>query len=451
MAVLKSETTYYVGAFEKTTRACVTDAGGSATESVERTRVGPVLHVKRTPCGNSSADTGRDRVPALRPPGLVGLDHETRRGAELLALAHDPHGERRKPDWTRRLSQAEIETLAADHGDRTSRGFTGHEHLDRTGLVHMNGSPVRPAARPVPEPRPDRREPGRRSAMESVQLRREQPAELRRPERTDVLRPRPAMLAACGLRARRAADWGGGDGGGYSTRTVSGWSAYVTFGVYYEIVRIWSSVSVSRWDAGVEGGGSWGSTGDTFWEDVQRSVIYPIVQFFFWSFQVVEQGRRPEPATGHSAHSGNGQPMTRPTDKRRTAGRFQVPVTYLLIIPTRASNTVRMVGCLTECAVRLGIALQNVGVDISGSGEHRPTHTHDPNPAIHQPSAKALADFLEDELGRPQILRRSVRWTIEDFKDREAIIYFAHPERGGDRLLGHIDVISGRTRRKPVL
>ena len=76
----------------------------------------------------------------------------------------------------------------------------------------------------------------------------------------------------------------------------------MTFGVYYEIVRIWSSVSVSRWDAGVEGGGSWGSTGDTFWEDVQRSVIYPIVQFFFWSFQVVEQGAANEPATGHSPH-----------------------------------------------------------------------------------------------------------------------------------------------------
>ena len=46
-------------------------------------------------------------------------------GSELVSLAHDPHGERRRPDWTRRLSEAETGALASDHPDRTSRGFTG--------------------------------------------------------------------------------------------------------------------------------------------------------------------------------------------------------------------------------------------------------------------------------------------------------------------------------------
>ena len=54
--VMKSETTYYVGAFEKRTRACTLGEGESATEStqsVERTRVGPVLHVRRFACGST--------------------------------------------------------------------------------------------------------------------------------------------------------------------------------------------------------------------------------------------------------------------------------------------------------------------------------------------------------------------------------------------------------------
>ncbi len=29
--------------------------------------------------------------------------------------------------------------LLAQIGIGTSRGYTGHEHLDRTGLIHMNG------------------------------------------------------------------------------------------------------------------------------------------------------------------------------------------------------------------------------------------------------------------------------------------------------------------------
>ena len=200
-AVLKSETTYYVGAFEKTTRACEASDGTSSTEAVERTRVGPVLHVRRFACGNSTAT-----MPEIEYRHFDHLGSSasitSAAGAELVALAHDPHGERRKPDWTRRLSEAEIETLGTDHGDRTSRGFTGHEHLDRTGPGAHERPPVRPAARPFSEPGPDRRESGRRPAVEPLQLRREQPAELRRPERAVVLRPRPAKL----VRRRRPAE-----------------------------------------------------------------------------------------------------------------------------------------------------------------------------------------------------------------------------------------------------
>ena len=34
---------------------------------------------------------------------------------------------------------AERQTLADNQPLKTSRGYTGHEHLDRTGFIHMNG------------------------------------------------------------------------------------------------------------------------------------------------------------------------------------------------------------------------------------------------------------------------------------------------------------------------
>ena len=59
-------------------------------------------------------------------------------GKTLTVLGHDPHGERRN-DWASQLTPTQIGTLLDGHGERVSRGFTGHEHLDRTGLIHMNG------------------------------------------------------------------------------------------------------------------------------------------------------------------------------------------------------------------------------------------------------------------------------------------------------------------------
>ena len=136
-AVLKSETTHYVGVFEKRTRACTTDGGASSTRSVEPTCVGPVLHGKTYASGSKAATTGIEHRHFDHPGSSVSITDAA--GSELVSLAHDPHGEPRRPDWTRRPSEAEVAALASDHGDRRSRGFTGHEHLDRTRLVHVNG------------------------------------------------------------------------------------------------------------------------------------------------------------------------------------------------------------------------------------------------------------------------------------------------------------------------
>ena len=217
-AVLKSETTYYAGAYEKTTRACIVGEGESeteSTESVERTRVGPVLHVKRTPCGNSSADPAEIEYRHFDHLGS-SASITSAAGAELVALAHDPHGERRKPDWTRRLSEAEIETLAADHGDRTSRGFTGHEHLDRTGLVHMNGRLYDPLLGRFLSPDPIVANPADGQQWNLYSYAGNSPLSYVDPSGLRLCAP-VSMCQGVGLPS-------GGWGGGYGRRTVTVWS-----------------------------------------------------------------------------------------------------------------------------------------------------------------------------------------------------------------------------------
>ena len=399
---------------------------------MERTRVGPVLHVKRTPCGNSSADPAEIEYRHFDHLGS-SASITSAAGAELVALAHDPHGERRKPDWTRRLSESEIEALAADHGDRTSRGFTGHEHLDRTGLVHMNGRLYDPLLGRFLSPDPIVANPADGQQWNLYSYAGNSPLSYVDPSGLSFCDPAQQSWCGGGLPGMNGG-WGGR--GGYSTRTVSGWSAYVTFGVYHEIVRIWHRVSVSY--RGVEG---WGSTDDVFWEDIQRSVIYPIVHAYRWAFQVVEQSVAAEPASGQSA--GNGEPMTeaeRQAERRRT---FPSPDKILANYPDPTVRYCPLDWVENECAIRFSIALQNVKVDISGSHKKRETHTHPPNPQVHQLGARALADYLETILGSPQKIEASERWTFEDFENREVIIYFLTWDRGGDVWTEHIDVISG--------
>ncbi|WP_372724844.1 RHS repeat-associated core domain-containing protein [Immundisolibacter sp.] len=52
-------------------------------------------------------------------------------GAVIERLSYDPHGKRRNVDWS-----TPAQALLAVN---TDRGFTGHEHLDEIGLIHMNG------------------------------------------------------------------------------------------------------------------------------------------------------------------------------------------------------------------------------------------------------------------------------------------------------------------------
>ena len=54
-------------------------------------------------------------------------------------LSHDPFGARRQHTWASDISIAQLNTILANEDERFYRGFTDHEHLNRTGFVHMNG------------------------------------------------------------------------------------------------------------------------------------------------------------------------------------------------------------------------------------------------------------------------------------------------------------------------
>ena len=64
-------------------------------------------------------------------------------GNELVRLSFGAYGERRDgSDWSGPPSAADLALIAGI----TRRGFTGHEHLDAVGLIHMNGRVYDPVA-----------------------------------------------------------------------------------------------------------------------------------------------------------------------------------------------------------------------------------------------------------------------------------------------------------------
>jgi len=56
-------------------------------------------------------------------------------GTIVARTGYDPFGKPRDDDW----DDLFVPVLPANHADTTPRGFTDHEHLDESKLIHMNG------------------------------------------------------------------------------------------------------------------------------------------------------------------------------------------------------------------------------------------------------------------------------------------------------------------------
>jgi len=54
-------------------------------------------------------------------------------------VSFDPFGGRRATNWSSDLGATGMTTVLANEDVRYARGFTDHEHLNRTGFIHMNG------------------------------------------------------------------------------------------------------------------------------------------------------------------------------------------------------------------------------------------------------------------------------------------------------------------------
>ena len=131
-SVQQIQHTFYVGEFEESVLATDTN-----TNSIQKTRVGDnILHIKEQPTTGSAIESfeylHRDHLG-----GVNSITDET--GHVLQQLAFEPYGSRKQSDWLSNLNGTEEQTLLDSLNTNTSRGYTGHEHLDRTGFIHMNG------------------------------------------------------------------------------------------------------------------------------------------------------------------------------------------------------------------------------------------------------------------------------------------------------------------------
>jgi RHS repeat-associated protein len=128
-----TETTIYVaGLLEKVTNAQGTHyrhyiQGGKGTAAIHSRTVGG---------SNATFYLHRDH---LGSPELITNSS----GGVLVRPSFAAYGERRDgADWDGPISSADLNTLAGI----SRRGFTGHEHLDAVGLIHMNGRVYEPVA-----------------------------------------------------------------------------------------------------------------------------------------------------------------------------------------------------------------------------------------------------------------------------------------------------------------
>jgi len=130
-----TETTIYIaGLLEKVTRGSLieyrhTIHGGQGMAAIHTRRSG----------GSPASDTVYVHTDHLGSPELLSDGA----GGQVVRLSFGAYGERRDgSDWDGAVSSADLTKI----GNTGRHGFTGHEHLDAVGLIHMNGRVYDPLA-----------------------------------------------------------------------------------------------------------------------------------------------------------------------------------------------------------------------------------------------------------------------------------------------------------------
>ncbi len=130
-----TETTIYVaGLLEKVTRGSLVEwrhfiQGGKGTAAIYTRRSG----------SSTVTDTVYVHRDHLGSPELI----TNASGTVVVRLSFGAYGERRDgSDWDGPPSAGDWTKI----GNTTRHGFTGHEHLDAVGLIHMNGRAYDPVA-----------------------------------------------------------------------------------------------------------------------------------------------------------------------------------------------------------------------------------------------------------------------------------------------------------------
>ena len=127
-----------IGEYITATERVITYAGGLYEKHVISGQSDELVHYIRA--GNTVAVfvkvvvdiPGSDRIRYLHRDHIGSVDLITGAGGAIVERrSYDSHGKPRAADW-----QPGSGFLASGE---TRRGFTGHEHLDETGLIHMNG------------------------------------------------------------------------------------------------------------------------------------------------------------------------------------------------------------------------------------------------------------------------------------------------------------------------
>ena len=224
---------------------------------VETTRIGgAILHTRTTTVTQDPENSEKEKttqVPSIR---YLHRDHlgsvravTEDSGPAAATASYDPYGGRRLDDGTRESSDAELKAAAADRTLDGARGFTGHEQLDRIGLVHMGGRVYDPRLGRFLSPDPVIGNPGSSQSWNLYNYAGNSPMSFTDP--TGLVRSSlPWENNTCGPDQGCVNLDGSGGGFGETTQRIDSYSPYFYAGVVTLLLPSW------EFGWGLEGG--WG-------------------------------------------------------------------------------------------------------------------------------------------------------------------------------------------------